>query len=936
MTMLSQAAFRGDSIFTHVFDVGIFGAGHAGFAAAMDLSAKGKSVFIADLRGDLLWESGRTFFSEIGPSAAGMETLVDCSARITGIVGDHLDGVAAEWIANEMVHDAKLAMIYHVAPLAVEREGESLAAVLVASKAGLRRLAARQWIDATETGILARLLAPKWRARIPECLVARILFQKVRWHRSEAIELEVPDLKACRITWAPSHWDNERALILTMPGSEPFFLRHYVPALRFACKQWARDLGGAFVSHASFEPYPVYAASAGNASIANLAIAAPALCGQSVCTLGDRTRLGRQAVSTLAALPRCEGGVKYLRRALWLPVAEKEVTAQIVVAGLGTGGALAALAAAREGAEVLAFEAAAFPGGVGVGAGIPEYYWGCSGGLQAEVDANVREVMPLFASRDHWPRGFHPVAKRVILDELLRAAGVRTVYGALLGAVKRRGRGVETALMATSDGAQSVRAGSWIDATGDGTLCAFAGARFALGRPGDGALQPYTQTGGGFRLEKGRLIATITNPDSGYVNPADSEAMTCARISGIHALMEPVMNAFSRLTHLAPLLGLRQGRQIKTDYMLTLDDLVARRHFPDVVGYTGSHYDNHARDYEFESDDAFFYVACAGLWAAQTACEIPYRMLLPEGLDNVWIACRAAGASEEALHSFRMQRDIQRIGEVCGLAAALAARDRLGSRAVPYGILRERLEKSGALPLGEPDGTDFGKATTPTAFLVPAASLPAAARIARDIKELQEPDFGLALWRLYRVGIQAVGPSLKPWLASRDAMRSWRAAELFAAWGEAIAEPRLLLAMTRREEGAEYDPSTCDSHAGSRGILPRWWAAVTLLRRCGTVKALPALEKLVDDANLPFRVRCAVILTLTRIMERRHSEAATRHRISWLVERLAAVPESVVDQGGVSAGKLGKTVACFRQSLKKQQSKISKIGVRAGVQNAEK
>jgi hypothetical protein len=350
--------------------------------------------------------------------------------------------------------------------------------------------------------------------------------------------------------------------------------------------------------------------------------------------------------------------------------------------------------------------------------------------------------------------------------------------------------------------------------------------------------------------------------------------------------------------------------------VLTLDDLVSRRRFPDGVGYTGSHYDNHARDYEFESDDAFFYVACAGLWAAQTACEIPYRMLLPKGLDNVWIACRAAGVSGEALHSFRMQRDIQRIGEVCGRAAALAARDRTASRAVPYSALRACLEKSGALPLGEPAGMDFGKATGPAAFLAPETAVPAVAQIARDLKALQKPEFGPALWRLYRAGLPTVGPSLKPWLASRDSTRSWRAAELFAAWGENIAEPRLLRAISQREVGFEHDPSLLDSRAGSRGILPRWWTAVTLLRRCGTVKSLSTLERLAASAALPFRVRCALILSLTRMVEKQNPDAVSRRRIHRLAERLTVVPKSATtDLDGAAVIQLGHAAARLRQTL---------------------
>jgi len=778
------------------YDVIIFGAGYAGFAAAMRL--KDKKVLLADLRGDLLWESGRAFQNETGRWTPDFAKFAECVIHRTGITDEWFDGATAEIVANELIRDAKLSALYQVAPVAVSLAGDLLAAVTVATKSGLQCLTARQWIDATETGTLARLLNPKLQPKTPVSLTARMFFQKLRW----------PDKRESR-------WPNERILRVEMPGTETRFLSRLVPALQ----AWRAEVPDGFVSHVSFEPYPIYGAGQGCRLPSNVALAAPAVVATAVTTLVERFELGRAAAAELADRPACTAKGRAAK-----PVAQTEEIADVAIAGLGTGGVMAALAAAREGVKVLAFDPLAFAGGVGVGAGIAGYYWGCAGGLQAEVDDRVRELMPLFASREDCPRGFHPDVKRIVVDELLHAAGVRTMFGATLCGVEKRGQRVVAGLVATPMGMLRVRVPAWIDATGDGDLAALAGARFQLGRSSDGQLQPFTQSCGCFYLQNGRHVMGTTNPDSGHVNPTDSADLTRARIEGIHSYAAPVFNAVNRLTYITPLLGIRQGRQIVTDYMLTLDDLVERRRFPDCVGFTGAHYDNHATDYEFESDDVFFYVCCAGLWSARTACEISYRMLLPKGLANVWLACRAAGATEEARQSFRMQRDIQRIGEVCGLAATMARE----SRAVPYQQLRERLEKSGALLLREA-ATDFGKSIQPS-----------------DFNPLT--DQGVALWRAYRtktVGVQS----------------GWRATLLHAAWGDKSAEPRLLRAIADREAGME--------HKGDRHILPRWWLAVTLLGRCGTGKSLPTLKRLVATPDLPARLRSACTRTIDRIVERR-------------------------------------------------------------------
>jgi hypothetical protein len=912
MSMGNANKSAGTSIFTRHFDVGVFGAGYAGFAAAMHLAESGKSVFLADLRGDLLWESGRAFQMATGPWTPGFRLLSNCLARITGVTSEWFDGGTSEVVATELLRDARLPALYYVAPVGVMREGDQLRAVVVVTKGGLRRLEATQWIDATENGSIVQLLDPARCPRSPARLLAHVMLQRMRWPEEPSCALDIPDgLPDCHLEWKPTPYCSERTLTIDMPGDESRFLRTVSPALRMLRKRLGDEFDDAFVSHLSFTPYPLYDAAQGTESPAsNLSLAVPGLAGSPVRTLTERFELGLAAARELADRQMGKSGAKQLSGTIPMPLVFHEETAAIAVAGLGTGGVMAAIAAARAGADVLAFDMASFAGGIGVGAGIPGYYYGCPGGLQDEVDNRVRELMPLFASRAVWERGFHPDVKRIVVDDLLHSAGVRILFGAMAGMVERDGRRITAAVAATQDGPVRIRANAWIDASGDGDLAAMAGARFHLGRKGDGGLHAYTQSCGSFCCVRDRLVNNTTNPDSGFTDPTDAEEMTRARIEGIHALNMTVVNAMNRLTYVAPLIGIRQGRRIESDYMLTLDDLVERRRFPDAVGYTGCHYDNHASDYEQESDEAFFYVACAGLVSARTACEIPYRMLLPKGLANVWLACRAAGVTEEACHSFRMQRDVQRIGEVCGLAAALAANSGGDSRAVPYGALRVYLERSDAVPLVEPGSTDFGKAVGPGDFAVPVPALPVKVRIARNIEALKTHGAGLALWQLYKAGPRKAGATVLPCLDSRDATRSWQAAMLFAMWGDPAAEPRLLRAIRHRETGVEHDPSAFDPRRGSKRILPRWWAAVTLLRRCGTLKAIPTLQRLASSADLPFRIRTAMVITITRISERCHPAAAPYRRVRRLVDALAQIPTPVsVDNGGAFGWQLSDAAA---------------------------
>lgn len=72
----------------------------------------------------------------------------------------------------------------------------------------------------------------------------------------------------------------------------------------------------------------------------------------------------------------------------------------VLVAGAGTSGALAAITAGREGTRTCALEFMGFPGGIGTGAGITCYFHGAKGGLQSEIDRRTLELNLLLEGRE--------------------------------------------------------------------------------------------------------------------------------------------------------------------------------------------------------------------------------------------------------------------------------------------------------------------------------------------------------------------------------------------------------------------------------------------------------------------------------------------------------------------------------------------------------
>jgi hypothetical protein len=671
-----------------------------------------------------------------------------------------------------------------------------------------------------------------------------------------------------------------------------------VAVLDELAKAMGETIGEASMTHWSIEPFPEYdarpsanAAATSSALPANLAMASPAWSDGAIHTLADRWQLGVSAAQALQTHAEASVSQDILWRELPELEARQTLHADIAIAGVGTGGSVAAIAAAKadrslskpgqKPLKIIAIEPMAFPGGIGTGGGIHSYYWGIPGGLQRDIDQLTRQFM----NRYQTPLGpgplsdgpFNPWAKTIALQSLFAEHHIELLYGATLVQTHTRQGSVTSALLATDQGLLRLEAKAWIDGTGDGDLCTLAGADFTLGREHDGLLHAYTQSSGQLRELNGRIRMASTNTDAGFCDPTDPQDLTRARLEGIRQKVVDKQSNLDRVTYIAPALGLRQGRQIETEYVLSFDDQITRKRFPDAIGYSGCHYDNHATDYEFQSDESLFWVWALEQFRTPYAHEISYRMLVPRGLDNVWIASRCLGVSQDAHHALRMQRDMQRIGEAAGDAAVLALRQQSAARDVKPASLRALLDETGAFdkaPKGlEPE---FGR-DTPTTMLT-AESDEQQAQAA--LTALNEGRADGQLWWLYRHP-QQMRQAVLEQLENPNAQTSWFAACVAAMWGEAAAEPRLIQAINTLEYGygdwPEPEPAPAGSVAAGKAaqpsagpmhnqrLAPHWLTAAGLLRRCGSAACLPALAALIDRPTHANNTLTTVSLTLERL-----------------------------------------------------------------------
>jgi len=434
-------------------------------------------------------------------------------------------------------------------------------------------------------------------------------------------------------------------------------------------------------------------------------------------------------------------------------------TWDVIVIGGGPTGSAAAAAAAREGARTLLVESGTMLGGSGTAALVPAW---CPfsdrekmihRGLAETVLNRCKQAQPHVSPEQLDWVPIDPELLKRVYDDLMEEFGVHVLFQTMLSGVERGGAGRVDSLLVTNKGGLSrLRAACFIDCTGDADLCAWAGAEFHKGSE-SGELMPATHcfvlgnvNGEIFRtlyengrrlmgnhpqtpiyriIESGKyplindahVFSTQTGPNTvGFnaghlwnVDNTDPASVSAALAQGRRqaaqfrdALAEFCPDAFGEafLVSTGNVLGVRETRRIIGDYILTLDDYIDRRSFPDEIARNAYFIDIHhslkeAREHTRHRADCLSGPALH--YQPGESHGIPLRCLIPRGLENVLVAGRSISCERPVQGSVRVMPVCLTMGEAAGMAAAMAARDHGGAtRAVPAESLRKRLREKGA------------------------------------------------------------------------------------------------------------------------------------------------------------------------------------------------------------------------------------------------
>lgn len=400
---------------------------------------------------------------------------------------------------------------------------------------------------------------------------------------------------------------------------------------------------------------------------------------------------------------------------------------EVLVCGGGPSGVAAAVSAARQGAKTLLVEKSGRLGGMGV--------TGLVGPLMGHVRSPlVDEVLQRIGGR-------HPVQERLDLDyaAMLHETGAEVLLHTWVMETRQRGRRVTGVRALTKQGILELQAGVVVDATGDGDVAFQAGAAYEMGRPGDRLTQPVSiqyRIGGVDParallcaseeearqvrvpegvwedvvlqgMERGELPANVgvirvylsSYPNERIINATQVNGIDATRVDDLtRAELEGRRQAYQVLDFLrrhAPgyeqayisampaVIGVRESRRIRGVKYLTREDVLAGRRYPDAVVWSADFVvDIHNPAGPGQAENFATHVR---------PYDIPYGCLVPEKTEGLLLAGRCISGSHDAHASYRVQCIVMAIGAAAGVAAALAARQKVLPRQVAVAQIQQAL-----------------------------------------------------------------------------------------------------------------------------------------------------------------------------------------------------------------------------------------------------
>ena len=412
----------------------------------------------------------------------------------------------------------------------------------------------------------------------------------------------------------------------------------------------------------------------------------------------------------------------------------------VVVAGAGPAGWIAAISAARSGCRTALIERSGYLGGTataGLVAPISGFYFQgrrVIGGISWEF---IQRMEAAGAAQIELPRGhisFHPEYYKKIAQEMIAESGVRLYTNTWLADCILEDRRITHILVHSKNGLEAIEARCFIDATGDGDLCHLSQAPmqetgtelqpvslcFILGdvdtstdllrdyihhdgREGRRSCNPQIrqyltslmeagqipQFGGPWfnALIKGDHLAV--NVTRACVDATDRDAFTAAEANlrqDMFAIIDALRDHYPEFAHCeivssAAGAGIRETRHLKGLTTLTMADINTGLRPTCPAAHLAHPMDIHSAK-----------GAGQQLLSLTADSYVPCDTMITDQVDNLIAAGRCISAAREPYASLRVQGTLMSIGEAAGILAGLHCQTGLPMAALPQEELKARID----------------------------------------------------------------------------------------------------------------------------------------------------------------------------------------------------------------------------------------------------
>lgn len=412
------------------------------------------------------------------------------------------------------------------------------------------------------------------------------------------------------------------------------------------------------------------------------------------------------------------------------PLRKMEVSCDVAVIGAGMSGISAAVAAARQGADVILINDRPVLGG-----NASSEMRITVNGAPFERETGIIEEI-LIENKLYNPQESYPIWDHVLYNYVVKNENITLMLNTSMVDVNVNNNKIESAVcwQQPSETQIVLNAPIFIDCTGDGVLGARAGAEYRTGREGK---EEFGET---FAPDKpdgwvmGETIMMISK-DMGKPTPfyppsyaipyngnddkhrkiknlkegfwwvelgsefdiiADRDENRHNLMAYFYGVWDYIKNSgkFPEAENLAldwvgSLPGKRESRRLEGDYMLSERDMIEHVHFDDAVAYGGWSLDEHCEGgiLSLDKPASYFHAAFEKYY------EIPYRCIYSKNIENLFFAGRDASVSHIALSSTRIIGTCCMLGQAAGVASAMCSEKGISPRDIYNNHIDELQER---------------------------------------------------------------------------------------------------------------------------------------------------------------------------------------------------------------------------------------------------